>query len=260
MENSICHNLIQDFSLYTNNKAIVSTHQEQTLENLLKAELSYKRSPNKSEISHKGSNASTADSSHPSLGELEDLLRELKNHGDHNKEIASGKTNFQHIFPTFDLTGKNSSHYTSANQNGTIIHDDTTSFSTILANQALPSSGKYKFSVRIGQSKKTFQKLYVGVCTEDLKGKEMKYQPGYYFMSAFSGHSFLNRLMLVKENVLPKKGQVISVLVNLDDKKIAFEIDGIKVLEGRLYLPDENTNKLYPFICIGEPEASVTFV
>jgi hypothetical protein len=167
------------------------------------------------------------------------------------------------ICPMFNCDGSSAADYTFSNDNRTAAqknHKNPLYYSAIAGQGPLPTSGKFEFSVRIDKCTKTHPKLYVGITTSDLKGKNIAYKPGYYFLSAFSSQSYLNGLKIVKEEALPRQGQIVTVQVDLECETISFEIDNVKVLEGKLNLPKTKVNEFYPFVCLGEPEGTVSFV
>jgi hypothetical protein len=167
------------------------------------------------------------------------------------------------LCPMFDIEASSAVDYNFTNDNRTAAqknHKNPLYYSAIAGQGPLPTSGKFEFSVRIDKCAKTHPKLYVGITTSDLKGKNVAYKPGYYFLSAFSSQSYLNGLKNIKEDVLPRQGQIVTVIVDLENGTISFEIDNVKVLEGKLNLSKTKVNEFYPFVCLGEPEGTVSFV
>jgi hypothetical protein len=164
------------------------------------------------------------------------------------------------ICPVFDASAKD---YIFSNDNKTITqinHKNPLYYSAVAGQGPLPSSGKYEFSVRLDKCAQTHPKLYVGIVSSEVKSKNLTYKPGHYFLNCFSTQSYLNALKVVKEEALPRQGQIVTVLVDMECGTISFEVDNVKVLEGKLNLPKTKTNEFYPFVCLGEPEGTVSFV
>lgn len=167
---------------------------------------------------------------------------------------------YQSVQPTFDLQDSSTGSIRFSNECKTVTHNSNTKFSTIFANKPLPTSGKVKFSVRVDHATQEKPKLYVGIAPKDFKGKGLGYKPGCYFISTFSKESFINRLHITKEDLLPKQGQVITVFVDVDAGKISFEVENKKILEGRLALSKTKINEFYPCVALGDAGGSVSFV
>jgi len=165
------------------------------------------------------------------------------------------------ICPMFDVESSNARDYTFSNDNKTITqknHKNPLYYSLIAGQAPLPNSGKYEFSVRIEECAKTNPKLYVGIASNEVKDKSLSYKPGNYFLNCFDTQSYLNGLKNVKREALPRQGQIVTVLVDMECGTISFEVDNVKVLEGKLNL--SKTTEFYPFACLGEPQGTVSFV
>jgi hypothetical protein len=167
------------------------------------------------------------------------------------------------ICPMFDVESSSARDYIFSNDNKTMTqknHKNPLYYSSIAGQAPLPSSGKCEFSVRIEKCAKTHPKLYVGITSSEVKEKNLAYKPGYYFLNCFDTQSYLNGLKTVKGETLPRQGQIVTVLIDMECGTISFEIDNVKVLEGKLNLSKTKTNEFYPFVCVGEPEGTVSFV
>lgn len=160
----------------------------------------------------------------------------------------------------FDSQSPFASSFRFSNDNKTIVHNSSNRFSTIFASQPLPTSGKVKFSVRVEHANQEKPKLYIGIASNDFKGKAIGYKTGCYFISTFTKESFVNRLHITKEDLLPKQGQIVTVYVDLDVGKISFEVDNQRILEGRIALSKTKINEFYPCVALGETGGSVSFV
>jgi len=194
---------------------------------------------------------------HGSFGNLEESPKSP------SQAIVRAQDETPMIFPTFNVEGSSAKDYIFSNDNKTITqkkHMNPLFYSSMAGQEPLPNSGKYEFSVRIDKCAKTHPKLYVGIATSEVKDKNVAYKPGHYFLNCFSSESYLNGLKTVKENILPREGQIVTVIVNVECGTISFEIDNVKVLEGKLNLSKTKTNEFYPFACLGEPEGTVSFV
>ena len=141
-----------------------------------------------------------------------------------------------------------------------MTHGSNTRFSTIFAEKPIPGMGKSKFSVRVNYCNKTNPKLYIGISTAENRDKLLAYKLGSYFMSAFITESYLNGLKRTNSETFVKQGQTISVLLDMDQKMIVFEVEGTKVLEGKLVLQKGQGSELYPCVSLGELGGTVSFV
>lgn len=174
--------------------------------------------------------------------------------------LEKPKVEFEHIVPRFDTEGLCASSFTFKNQNRTITHRSNTRFTTIYAEEPLPTYGKVKFSVCIELSNKTHPKLYMGVASSEWKEKPIGYKPGFYFLSAFSSESYMNGLKKLTDEKLPRQDQVITVCLDFETNMISFEMEDRKLLEGRLVLPKTGAKEFYPCVSLGEQGGSVSFV
>jgi len=195
-----------------------------------------------------------------SQASLEVIEEELKKF---SEVVFPAQAECHHVCPVFDVEGPSASNYLFTNDNKTIqqkSHSNPLFFSTVSGKNPLPSSGQCEFSVSLDNCAKAHPKLYIGITTSELKGKSIAYKPGYCFLSTFRSQSYLGGLRNVKEDAFPSRGQVVTVRIDLDCGKISFEVDEIVVLEGKLNLSKTKASELYPFVCLGEPEGSVSFV
>lgn len=167
---------------------------------------------------------------------------------------------YNHIIPTFSTEGDKLVNFTFSNKNTNVTHHSSKCFSTALANQPLPQKRKSKFLVRIEESNKPHPMLYVGIVASDVKDRGLGYRPGSYFISTFSQQAYLNRLTRIESKSFAKKGQVITVLVDLNRGWISFEIEGNKVLEGKINIPKDKEQEFYPCVCLGELGGKVSFI
>jgi len=133
-------------------------------------------------------------------------------------------------------------------------------FTTLFSSYPLPTSGKCKFSIQVDNCSRLHPKLYVGVASEELKDRPLSYKPGFYFINTFSRECFLNNLCMIQPDSLAAKGQVITVVLDLNKGWIIFEIDNVKIMEGRLNLSKTKPNVFYPFVSLGEDKGKVSFV
>jgi hypothetical protein len=194
---------------------------------------------------------------HGSFGDLEETPKSP------SQAIVRAQESSSMICPMFDEEASSAKDYIFSNDNKTITqknHKNPLYYSSMTGQAPLPSSGKYEFSVRLDKCAKTHPKLYVGIMSSETKGKNIAYKPGHYFLNCFSTQSYLNGLKVVKEEALPRQGQIVTVLIDMECDTISFEVDNVKVLEGKLNLSKTKTNEFYPFACFGEPEGTVSFV
>ena len=175
------------------------------------------------------------------------------------KKTTNKDMEYEHLIPILD-TGDKLSNFTFSNENTTATHHSSKRFSTIVTKQPLPQNRKSKFSVRIEESNKAHPMLYVGIITSDLKDRGLGYKPGCYFISTFSQQAYLSRLKSIETSAFAKKGQVISVFTDLNRGRISFEIEGNKVLEGKVNIPRGKEQEFYPCVCLGELGGKVSFI
>ena len=173
---------------------------------------------------------------------------------------AQEKPEWHNISPVFDTESIYASSYTFANNNKTVTHGSNIRFSTIFAEKPIPSTGKSKFLMYVNYCNKTNPKLYVGLSTGENRDKPLAYKLGNYFVSTFSMESYLNGLKRTSPETFVKQGQTISVLIDMDQKMITFELEGSKILEGKLVLPKGQDSRLYPCISLGELGGTVSFI
>lgn len=172
------------------------------------------------------------------------------------EKSAQIKSDCWYLCPTFDTSGNMAANYTFYNDNQTALHKTSKRFSTIFSANPLPSSGKSKFSVRIDSCKNVHPKLYVGIAAKDLRDKPIGYKPGFYFISTFTSECNLNGLQVIKSSSFARQGQIISVLLDLDDGNIIFEVDNKKIIEAKIPI---SKNVFYPCISLGEENGMVSF-
>lgn len=167
---------------------------------------------------------------------------------------------YQHIIPTLNTEGDNTCHFSFSNENTTVTYHRSNRFSTLIANEPLPQHRKSRFSIRIEESHKAHPMLYVGIVASEFKNRGVGYRPGWYFISTFNQQAYLNRLKSIDASSFAKKGQVISVLTDLNKGWISFEVEGNKVLEGKINLPRAKEQEFYPCVCLGELGGKVSFI
>jgi hypothetical protein len=173
-------------------------------------------------------------------------------------DLTDNSMSYQETVPTFGTYGSCTSSFSFLTEKRTaLLH--TNKFSTAFAKDPLPSAGKCKFTVYIEECKKMNPVLYIGVVSGESMNEKMAYRQGWTFISCFSPYSYLNGQKIIKENCLPRRGQVVTVLVDQDMGKISFEVNGTKIIEGKMSSKTKQTN-IYPFICLGEKEGRVCFV
>ena len=162
--------------------------------------------------------------------------------------------------PTFNTSGNMTANFTFLNDNQTVVHNTNKRFSTLFSTNPLPSSGKSKFAIRVDNCKGLHPKLYVGVAAKELQGKPLGYKPGFYFISMFTSECNISGLQFIKPAHFAKRGQIISVLLDLDDGNIIFELDNKKIMEAKIPISTtKNSNVFYPCVSLGEENGMVSF-
>ena len=171
------------------------------------------------------------------LDTMEKLVNKSRSSG--HSSLDGDAVNDETSSPRFAPLDYKCQHFTYSNHNKTVTCIDGGNSFNLFSDQPLSKQRKFSFALRVDDFVEPKPKLFVGIVTGTDVGKILSYKQHCSFTSLYSNVACLDGQRTTNNNIEVKKGDLLSVHVDLSHRYITFKVGPFTLFEGEITVDDK---------------------